>query len=490
MRVENKENVARMSMRCMQGSRMSGHRYLRRIMSVLTDYIAILLAEKSAMWVTALLVDSGRYERLASSYTYFWIPVIFILFYSRSNIYHMRPILDKIRDIFYCTCNGLVVSLLFLYFAHKNIVDSVVFPVAFAVCAFVLGYAVRYVFWLCLKRWHLLYEPVLLIGAGKTAAKALRFYEHDLGYRYDVLGLMEDFPERSTVAEKYPVLGGMWDAGRIVQETGVKTVVITAPGLAKEQLQRLISQVQPHVRNISFVPDLLGTQMMGAEVNVFFTEEMLVLKLRNNLARRKNILFKRVFDLLLSLVILLPVLTVMLGVAVAIWCESKGPVFFNARRIGKHGREFLCYKFRSMYMNADEMLEKYLAENKEARAEWNEFQKLKGYDPRVTRVGRIIRRTSLDELPQIVNVLLGNMSLVGPRPYLPREKEKMGRQFDTICMTTPGITGLWQVSGRNDVSFAGRLHLDEWYVHNWSVWVDVMCLFKTVKIVVFGKGAY
>ena len=136
------------------------------------------------------------------------------------------------------------------------------------------------------------------------------------------------------------------------------------------------------------------------------------------------------------------------------------------------------------------ILENYLTENAEARAEWNEFQKLKGYDPRVTRVGRIIRRTSLDELPQILNVLLGNMSLVGPRPYLPREKEKMGSHFDTICMTTPGITGLWQVSGRSDVSFAGRLHLDEWYVHNWSVWVDVMCLFKTVKIVVFGKGAY
>ncbi|MBQ5585901.1 MAG: sugar transferase, partial [Selenomonadaceae bacterium] len=360
---------------------------------MLTDYIAILLAEKSAMWVTALLVDAGRYERLASSYTYFWIPVIFILFYSRSNIYHMRPILDKIRDIFYCTCNGLVVSLLFLYFAHKNIVDSVVFPVAFAIFAFVLGYVIRYVYWRCQKSWHLLYEPVILIGAGKTAEKALRFYEQDLGYRYDVLGLLEDFPQKSPVAGKYPVLGGMWDAGRIVQETGVKTVVITAPGLAKEQLQKLISQVQPHVRNISFVPDLLGTQVMGVEANVFFTEEMLVLKLRNNLARRKNIFVKRVFDLLLSAVILLPVLAVMLCVAIAIKCESKGPVFFNARRIGKHGREFLCYKFRSMYINADEILEKYLTENPEARAEWNEFQKLKRYDPRVTKVGRIIRRT-------------------------------------------------------------------------------------------------
>ncbi|MBQ5822619.1 MAG: hypothetical protein IIW41_05520, partial [Selenomonadaceae bacterium] len=114
MWVESKENTEKAYMGRAFDGQMTGHRYLRRIMSVLADYIAILLAEKSAMWVTALLVDSGRYERLASSYTYFWIPVIFILFYSRSNIYHMRPILDKIRDIFYCTCNGLVVSLLFL----------------------------------------------------------------------------------------------------------------------------------------------------------------------------------------------------------------------------------------------------------------------------------------------------------------------------------------------------------------------------------------
>ena len=489
MRVENKENVARMSMRCMQGSRMSGHRYLRRIMSVLTDYIAILLAEKSAMWVTALLVDSGRYERLASSYTYFWIPVIFILFYSRSNIYHMRPILDKIRDIFYCTCNGLVVSLLFLYFAHKNIVDNAVFPVAFAVCAFGLGYAIRYVYWRCLKSWHLLYEPVILIGAGKTAEKALRFYEQDLGYRYDVLGLMEDFPERSTVAEKYPVLGGMWDAGRIVQETGVKTVVITAPGLAKEQLQKLISQVQPHVRNISFVPDLLGTQMMGAEVNVFFTEAMLMLKIKNQLARRRNRVIKRAFDLLFTICGGLCILPFLLVIAVMVAVDNKGNVIFAHRRIGRDGKEFKCYKFQTMIPNAQEALEKYLAENPAARKEWEESFKLTD-DPRVTKLGNILRKTSLDEMPQLWNVIRGDMSLVGPRPIVAKEIERYGEYFREYAMVTPGITGMWQASGRSDTTYEERVEMDTWYVRNWSVWIDLMYLFKTVKIVFTGKGAY
>ena len=456
---------------------------------MLADYIAILLAEKSAMWVTALLVDAGRYERLASSYTYFWIPVIFILFYSRSNIYHMRPILDKIRDIFYCTCNGLVVSLLFLYFAHKNIVDSVVFPVAFAIFAFVLGYVIRYVYWRCQKSWHLLYEPVILIGAGKTAEKALRFYEQDLGYRYDVLGLLEDFPQKSPVTGKYPVLGGMWDAGRIVQETGVKTVVITAPGLAKEQLQKLISQVQPHVRNISFVPDLLGTQMMGAEVNVFFTEAMLMLKIKNQLARRRNRVIKRAFDLLFTICGGLCILPFLLVIAVMVAVDNKGNVIFAHRRIGRDGKEFKCYKFQTMIPNAQEALEKYLAENPEARKEWEESFKLTD-DPRVTKLGSILRKTSLDEMPQLWNVIKGDMSLVGPRPIVAKEIERYGEYFREYAMVPPGITGMWQASGRSDTTYEERVEMDTWYVRNWSVWIDLMYLFKTVKIVFTGKGAY
>ena len=465
------------------------HRYVRRILSVLADYIAILLAEKSAMWITGLLVDAGRYDRLASPYLYFWIPLIFILFYARSNIYHMRPILDKIRDIFYCTCNGLAVSLLFLYFAHKNIVDSVVFPVAFAVCAFVLGYAVRYVFWRCLKSWHFLYEPVLLIGAGKTAEKALRFYEHDLGYRYDVLGLLDDYPYKSPMAGKYPVLGGMWDAEKIVQETGVKTVVITAPGLAKEQLQKLISQVQPHVRNISFVPDLLGTQMMGAEVNVFFTEAILMLKIKNQLARRRNRVIKRAFDLLFTICGGLCILPFLLVIAVMVAVDNKGNVIFAHRRIGRDGKEFKCYKFQTMIPNAQEALEKYLAENPAARKEWEESFKLTD-DPRVTKLGNILRKTSLDEMPQLWNVIRGDMSLVGPRPIVAKEIERYGEYFREYAMVTPGITGMWQASGRSDTTYEERVEMDTWYVRNWSVWIDLMYLFKTVKIVFTGKGAY
>ncbi|MCF2602081.1 sugar transferase, partial [Anaerovibrio lipolyticus] len=165
-------------------------------------------------------------------------------------------------------------------------------------------------------------------------------------------------------------------------------------------------------------------------------------------------------------------------------------VFFNDYRIGKSGRTFLCYKFRSMYTDSDRILQEYLEQDDEARQEWEEFQKLRGFDPRVTAVGRFIRKTSLDELPQVINVLLGDMSLVGPRPYLPREKDIIGDYLDIICQVQPGITGIWQVSGRSDVNFAGRLELDEWYVKNRSILIDIKCLLKTAQIVLFGKGAY
>ena len=199
---------------------------------------------------------------------------------------------------------------------------------------------------------------------------------------------------------------------------------------------------------------------------------------------------KRGLDLIICLSMLPLVLLIMALVAICIKVESPGKVFFNDYRIGKSGRTFLCYKFRSMYIDSDRILHEYLEQNDIARKEWEEFQKLRGYDPRVTAVGRFIRKTSLGELPQVINVLLGDMSLVGPRPYLPREKNMIGDYLDIICQVQPGITGIWQVSGRSDVNFAGRLELDEWYVNNHSIWVDIKCLLKTARIVLFSKGAY
>ena len=162
---------------------------------------------------------------------------------------------------------------------------------------------------------------------------------------------------------------------------------------------------------------------------------------------------------------------------------------FAHKRIGQHGKEFPCYKFRTMCVDADARLKEYLAANPEAREEWERDFKLKD-DPRVTRVGRVLRRTSLDELPQLLNVLKGQMSLVGPRPIVKAEIPRYGSYIADFYMVRPGITGMWQVNGRSDTTYDERVQMDSWYVRNWSVWLDLSLLWKTVSVVLNHKGAY
>jgi lipopolysaccharide/colanic/teichoic acid biosynthesis glycosyltransferase len=178
-----------------------------------------------------------------------------------------------------------------------------------------------------------------------------------------------------------------------------------------------------------------------------------------------------------------------LAIALAILLETRGPVFFAHERIGKGNRRFRLWKFRSMIADADAALEHYLREHPDLRAEWEVTHKLKD-DPRVTRIGRLLRRSSLDELPQLLNVLRGEMSMVGPRPIVAAEVAKYGPAFELYTQVRPGLTGLWQVSGRNDTSYRRRTELDSDYILHWTIGTDLLVLLKTVRVVLFGHGAY
>ena len=179
----------------------------------------------------------------------------------------------------------------------------------------------------------------------------------------------------------------------------------------------------------------------------------------------------------------------MAGIAIWIYRDSPGPVIFKHRRVGKDGKEFPCYKFRSMCVDADVKLKELLENDPEARAEWEKDFKLKN-DPRITRSGAFLRRTSLDELPQLFNVLKGEMSLVGPRPIIRDEVPRYGKFIDDFYMVCPGVTGMWQTSGRSDVSYDERVQMDTWYVRNWNVWFDVVLIWRTIGVVLGKKGAY
>ena len=188
----------------------------------------------------------------------------------------------------------------------------------------------------------------------------------------------------------------------------------------------------------------------------------------------------------LALPILFPLVLV---IAAAVRFSSPGPIFFSHRRILRHGAFFSMWKFRTMCVNSTEVLDSYLNKHPEARAEWVKTHKLRD-DPRVTRVGNFLRRTSLDELPQLWNVLRGDMSLVGPRPIVAAEVERYGKHFDCYCKVKPGVTGLWQVSGRSKVSYDERVQLDCRYAREWSLWMDTKILSRTLSSVVNQDGAY
>lgn len=313
---------------------------------------------------------------------------------------------------------------------------------------------------------------------------------------YQVVGVLDDDPAKKKKTftinggARVKVLGGFRDSDQIMAKTGVYNLIVAAPGIPPRELVGLVNRLQRICESVMVVPDLFGMPVMGAEADYFFDERFLGLRLKNNLASGANIFLKRAFDLTAGSFILVLLLPIMTLIALAVKAISPGPAVFTQQRIGRRGKVFLCYKFRTMYMDNEDILKEYLAQDEHAKYEWDKYAKLKGRDPRVAPVGRLLRKFSLDELPQIFNVLKGEMSLVGPRPYLPREKGRMSNSADTILMARPGITGLWQVSGRNDIDFEGRLTMDTWYVRNWSLWLDITLLIRTVAVVLGRKGAY
>lgn len=209
----------------------------------------------------------------------------------------------------------------------------------------------------------------------------------------------------------------------------------------------------------------------------------------HNLTFKTNLILKRIVDLLIIICTSPIVLPVFVLLMILTKITSRGPIFYGHKRVGKNGKEFKCWKFRSMNIRSAEMLEEILKNDPVRREEWEAQRKFKD-DPRVTKFGKFLRKTSLDELPQLINVITGQMSMVGPRPVTAPELEKYGKHKDYVLSVSPGLSGMWQISGRSETSYEERIYYDTYYIQNWSVWLDIWILIKTVCVVLIGKGAY
>jgi len=240
----------------------------------------------------------------------------------------------------------------------------------------------------------------------------------------------------------------------------------------------------PHIHILSDLSDVANGWARHQQF-----EGLAGMQIQQNLMLPLPRLTKRCMDLVASIIGGILLLPLLFYIAVAVKMSSRGPILYGHDRIGKDGRHFRAWKFRTMFENSSDVLEYYLEQHPELRQEWEKDHKLRR-DPRVTRIGRFIRKTSLDELPQIWNVIRGEMSLVGPRPIVTAEISKYGPYFGLYTMVTPGITGLWQVSGRNKTTYEERLQLDAYYVRNWSPWLDMYLLIRTIRIVLLADGAY
>jgi Undecaprenyl-phosphate galactose phosphotransferase WbaP len=277
------------------------------------------------------------------------------------------------------------------------------------------------------------------------------------------------------------------DVGDLARECCVDTAIFAMPHARREQLATLVDLASISFRHVMVVPNLDG--ITNSAVVARDLAGIFAVEIKYNLLNPWALWTKRMVDLVLTVIGGALVLPLILVLGLLVYLESGWPVFYLDRRMGKDGKLFACMKFRTMASNAEALLQRLLEEDADYREEYALYHKLRD-DPRVTRVGRFLRKTSLDELPQLWNVLKGEMSLVGPRPYLPRESKEIGVTQSEILRVPPGITGPWQVSGRNHTHFSERIRMDARYVHDWSLWLDIVLLTRTVKTVVYDRAAY
>ena len=329
--------------------------------------------------------------------------------------------------------------------------------------------------------------PALVCGNDATVVKFYHWLSMNRHLGLRPVGVIAD-GDALELDGNEPWYAGSWsEAPEIAKAKGAYWAVVVPPEGNPPALAASISENLSTLPHVHILSELTGLPDHWSRHQPL--EGLTGIHLQQNLMLPLPRMTKRCMDVVASLAGGLLLLPLLFYIAVAVKMSSRGPILYGHDRIGKDGRRFKAWKFRTMFENSSDVLEYYLEQHPELRAEWEKDHKLR-YDPRVTRIGRFIRKTSIDELPQLWNVIRGDMSLVGPRPIVTAEIEKYGPYYGLYTMVTPGITGLWQVSGRNNTTYDERVQLDAYYVRNWSPWMDMYLLVRTIRIVLFADGAY
>jgi len=418
------------------------------------------------------------------------LTVILILTFRQHKVWRRRrgeAWVDEMSRILSATASGIAIMMAISFFYQPAPFSRLLLVWALLFIVVLLGLArlIRHWTLRVLYRRGYLVDDVVVVGSGEVGRSVIRtlLARPDLGYR--IIGYLDDgMGENNIGSARVPHLGSYKDLALVLEENpSMHTVFVTLPGEMNGEILTILRIARANNTQAQVVPDVL--QMSLNQVEFINMSGIPMLGTREVRISRLGRLGKRFLDLGIALLVSFPILLASIVIALAIKLDSEGPVFYRGLRIGKEGKQFQMYKFRSMIIGAEKQKLSLQCQNE---ADGPIF-KIKD-DPRLTKVGRWLRRTSLDELPQIYNVILGQMSLVGPRPPLPEEVEQYKSWQKQRLTVIGGITGLWQVSGRSDLTFDELCLLDIYYIENWSLTFDIRILLQTIPYVLFGRGAY
>lgn len=420
----------------------------------------------------------------------YYLTIIWISVFAYERLYTKRYLFwQEAKVLLKSATISSTLIILMIFITRQQIKFSRTIVVSAWLISLFLFPLFRYYIKVLLVKTNLWKRKILILGVHQTSFSILKNIRKNKTTGYEVLGFLDNDQEK--IGKKFggvKVIGTLSDIENITKKYQSKDLMITTPHLPRRKLKELLLKYQNISDSMWLIPRSGDFITEGVELEVI--GDVLTLYIKKNLVRPWNTFIKNLFDKVITLILIVLFLPLFLAIAFSIKLDSKGPIIFIQKRLGKGKKIFNLFKFRSMFVNSDKRLAEYLNDNERAREEWEKYKKLKRYDPRVTRMGKIIRRYSLDELPQLFNVLIGKMSLVGPRPYLYEELKEEELFTNIIAKVRPGITGLWQISGRSELSFQDRLSLDEYYIRNWSLWLDTVILIKSIKALFSSKGAY
>lgn len=426
-----------------------------------------------------------------------WLPFVAILFMLYEGLYTSRlPYWREFQKIITALSLAYLIVLALVYLLRiYGEVSRTVIIISYFFALFSVP-TLRYIARSYLQRFNFWVRNIIIIGTGPVGIAVARAINAEPYLGYKVSGFIgNEHPGRNIVINDnlYPLLGNIDKCLEVIQKENAEIVIIaTTEKESDYTMVRLANLLHNKVGSLMLIPDLVGIPVIGIEADYFFNEQLISLRIRNNLDRPEKLLLKRSFDLVAGSALFILFLPLLILAALAVKLDSEGPIIFSQKRIGKGNQAiFNCLKFRTMHKDAEKTLQELLKSSPSIKNEWEKNFKLQR-DPRITRIGKVLRSTSIDELPQLINVIRGEMSLVGPRPRPLYELQEQNTEdiFQAGLDVRPGLTGLWQVSGRSDLDFDNRIFLDSWYVRNWSFWLDISILLRTFFVLFRKKGAY